>query len=139
METLRQRKDLPGVVVIDSRSPERFRGEVEPIDPVAGSIPGAVNFFWQQNTTETGQIKSTQELARQMANLGIAPSLNDSITHSINGPSVDNSDSSPEVIFYCGSGVTACVNLFALVVAGHPMYRLYPGGWSDWCSYLPQD
>lgn len=112
IETVRQRKDLPGVVVVDSRSPERFRGEVEPIDPIAGSIPGAVNSFWQEITTDSGQLKSSAALSAHWA--GLNP--ND------------------EIIVYCGSGVTACVNLFALVMAGHPMHKLYPGGWSDWCS-----
>ena len=113
IETVRQRKDLPGVVVIDSRSPERYRGEVEPIDPIAGSIPGAVNSFWQEITTESGQLKSPEALSKHWANL----------------------DPEDDIIIYCGSGVTACVNLFALAAAGHPMHKLYPGGWSDWCSY----
>lgn len=113
IEALRQRQNRSDVVMIDSRSPERFRGEVEPIDPIAGSIPGAINAFWQQNTTETGQIKGTSELSDQWTGL----------------------DLESEIIVYCGSGVTACVNLFSLVIAGHPMPKLYPGGWSDWCSY----
>ncbi|MGB7247739.1 MAG: sulfurtransferase [Phormidesmis sp.] len=113
VETLRQRKALPGVVVIDSRSPERFRGEHEPIDPIAGSVPGAVNAFWQQVTTPAGQLHSPQRLSKHWA-------------------AIDPQD---EIIVYCGSGVTACVNLFSLVLAGHPMHRLYAGGWSDWCSY----
>ncbi len=117
IEAVRQRKDRSDVVVIDSRSPERFRGEVEPIDPIAGSIPSAINAFWQQNTTEIGQIKNTKALTDQWANL----------------------DPKAEIIVYCGSGVTACVNLFSLVVAGHPMHKLYPGGWSDWCSYEETD
>ncbi|MEO1446421.1 MAG: sulfurtransferase [Cyanobacteria bacterium J06635_11] len=114
IEALRQRKDSPGVVVIDSRAPERYRGEVEPIDPIAGSIPGATNSFWKQSTTEHSYLKSTDQLCEQWANI----------------------NPKSEVIVYCGSGVTACVNLFSLVIAGHPMHKLYPGGWSDWCSYL---
>lgn len=114
IETVRSRKDLDNVVVIDSRSPERFRGEVEPIDPIAGSVPGAINSFWKNITTENSQIKPTDVLLQQWANV----------------------NPSDEVIIYCGSGVTACVNLFSLVMAGHPMHKLYPGGWSDWCSYL---
>ncbi len=113
IETLRRRKDRSDVVVIDSRSPERFRGEVEPIDPIAGSIPGATNAFWKEITTEDGYSQSTRVLSNHWREL----SPND------------------EIIVYCGSGVTACVNLFSLVLAGHPMHKLYPGGWSDWCSY----
>ncbi len=114
IEALRQRKDFSNVVVIDARSPERWRGEVEPIDPIAGSVPGSANFFWKNISTESGQLKSPAELAQHWTDI----------------------DPSDEVIVYCGSGVTACVNLFSLVIAGHPMHKLYPGGWSDWCSYL---
>jgi len=117
VEAVRQRKDLEGVTVIDSRSPERWRGEVEPIDPIAGRVPGAINSFWKDISTEDGHLKSSEELAEHWAK--IKP--ND------------------EVIVYCGSGVTACVNLFSMVMAGHPMHKLYPGGWSDWCSYLSKD
>ncbi len=112
IETVRQCQ--PGTVLVDSRSPERYRGEVEPIDPVAGSIPGAVNYFWQEVSDEQGQMKPPAELAQHWAEL----------------------DEAKEVIVYCGSGVTACVNLLAQSVAGRPMAKLYPGGWSDWCSYL---
>ncbi|MEM9152318.1 MAG: sulfurtransferase [Cyanobacteria bacterium P01_F01_bin.3] len=114
IQTVRQRKELPNVTVIDSRSPERWRGKVEPIDPVAGSIPGSTNSFWKTVTTEAGLLKSSDELRQQWKD--VKP--ND------------------EVIIYCGSGVTACVNLFSLAMAGHPMHKLYPGGWSDWCSYF---
>ncbi len=108
-------RDRPaGTVLIDSRSPERYRGEVEPIDPIAGSIPGAVNYFWQDVSTAQGQMKTPAELAQRWADL----------------------DAAEGVIVYCGSGVTACVNLLAQAVAGQPMAQLYPGGWSDWCSYL---
>ncbi|MEO0351591.1 MAG: sulfurtransferase [Cyanobacteria bacterium P01_A01_bin.15] len=114
IDYVRQRKDDIGTLVIDSRSAERFRGEREPIDPIAGSIPGAVNYFWQDISTDTGLLKSADELAHHWR-------------------AVDDAD---EIIVYCGSGVTACVNLFSQVVAGKPMGKLYPGGWSDWCSYL---
>ena len=109
---VRQRQ--PGTLVVDSRSNERFRGAREPIDPVAGSIPGAVNYFWQDITTETGLLRHPFELAYHWRAI----------------------DDANEVIVYCGSGVTACVNLFSQTVAGKPMGKLYPGGWSDWCSYL---
>ncbi len=114
IRTVRQRKDGLGVTVVDARSPERFRGEVEPIDPIAGSIPGASNAFWQDVSTEAGYLKSADELAAYWSEL----------------------NPMDRIIVYCGSGVTACVNLFSMAVAGHPMYKLYPGGWSDWCSYL---
>ena len=116
IRTVRQRKDGLGVTVIDARSPERFRGEVEPIDPIAGSIPGAINAFWKNVSTEEGYLKSAEELADYWSGLN---------------PMERN-------IVYCGSGVTACVALFSMAVAGHPMYKLYPGGWSDWCSYLTE-
>ncbi|MBW4461427.1 MAG: sulfurtransferase [Nodosilinea sp. WJT8-NPBG4] len=111
-ETVRDRPE--GTVLLDSRSPDRYRGEVEPIDPVAGSIPGAVNYFWQDVSAENGHMKPADELNQNWAGLNDAE----------------------EVIVYCGSGVTACVNLLARTVAGRPMAKLYPGGWSDWCSYL---
>lgn len=114
IDCVRQHKDKPGTVVIDSRSAERFRGEQEPIDPIAGSVPGAMNYFWKDISTEAGLLNSPEALA-------------------MHWQPVDDAD---EVIIYCGSGVTACVNLFSRVVAGKPMGKLYPGGWSDWCSYL---
>ncbi|PZO08245.1 MAG: sulfurtransferase [Leptolyngbya foveolarum] len=116
IRTVRQRKDGLGVTVVDARSPERFRGEVEPIDPIAGSIPGAINAFWQNVSTAEGYLKSADALAGHWSELN----------------PMDN------IVVYCGSGVTACVNLFSMAVAGHPMYKLYPGGWSDWCAYLEE-
>ncbi|MEM7062553.1 MAG: sulfurtransferase [Cyanobacteria bacterium P01_B01_bin.77] len=114
IDYVRQNKDKLSTMVIDSRSADRFRGEREPIDPIAGSVPGAVNYFWQDICTESGSLKSPEELAHHWRAL----------------------DDADDVIVYCGSGVTACVNLFSQVVAGKPMGKLYPGGWSDWCSYL---
>jgi thiosulfate/3-mercaptopyruvate sulfurtransferase len=114
IDAVRQRKDLDGVLLIDSRAPERFRGEVEPIDPVAGSIPGASNFFWQAVTDDEGNMRTPADLAQYWAAL----------------------DPADEVIVYCGSGVTACVNLLSQVWAGKSMGKLYVGGWSDWCSYF---
>jgi thiosulfate/3-mercaptopyruvate sulfurtransferase len=112
-EDVRQRKNQDGVMLIDSRAPERFRGEVEPIDPVAGSIPGAVNYFWQAVTHNDGLMRPTAELKQHWSELG-------------NGK---------EVMVYCGSGVTACVNLLSQALADQPIGKLYVGGWSDWCSY----
>jgi thiosulfate/3-mercaptopyruvate sulfurtransferase len=101
------------LTLIDSREEKRFRGEEEPIDPIAGHIPSAVNYFWQETTNEQGFIKS-EELQRQRWS-----ELNQS----------------QDIAVYCGSGVTACVNLLSLEMSGIPA-KLYPGSWSDWCSYL---
>ena len=105
-------KDSPGILLIDSRSPERYRGDVEPIDPVAGHIPGATNYFWQDVSSPGGWMRSPTDLAQHWAGLDVAQS----------------------VMVYCGSGVTACVNLLAQTLAGKPMGQLYVGGWSDWCT-----
>ncbi|MEO0540828.1 MAG: sulfurtransferase [Cyanobacteria bacterium P01_A01_bin.105] len=111
---VRQAQADIGVLLIDSRAPARYRGEQEPIDPLAGAIPGAANAFWKDVTDEAGHLKSRAALAQHWS-------------------AVDDAE---DVVVYCGSGVTACVNLFSLVAAGKPMGKLYPGGWSDWCSYL---
>jgi thiosulfate/3-mercaptopyruvate sulfurtransferase len=107
------RLDLSSVVLIDSRESERYRGEREPIDPIAGHIPGAVNYPWQDVTDAQGYIRSTSEQQQRWATL----------------PQHD------ERIVYCGSGVTACVNLLSLEIAGMPRSQLYVGSWSDWCSH----
>lgn len=118
IDQVRQCKDRPGVRLIDSREPARYRGEVEPIDPVAGHIPGASNQFWQLVSTAEGYLHSAADQAALWDDLADAE----------------------EVIVYCGSGVTACVNLLSQAVAGQPLAKLYVGGWSDWCSYkIPND
>jgi thiosulfate/3-mercaptopyruvate sulfurtransferase len=113
IETLKQRKDLPSVVLVDCREEDRYRGEREPIDPVAGHIPGAVNLFWQNITDSQGKLQPLSVLQQLWQPY----------------------QSAEELIFYCGSGVTACVGIFALEILGIKNYKLYPGGWSDWCSY----
>ena len=110
---VKARKDLPTVALVDSRESDRYRGEREPIDPVAGHIPGAWNYPWQEVTTEQGVARSPEAQRERWATL----------------PTTD------EIIVYCGSGVTACVNLLALELAGISTGKLYPGSWSDWCSY----
>ncbi len=107
-------KDWSGVVLVDSREGDRYRGEREPIDPIAGHIPGAVNYCWQDVTDAAGKLRSPTELQAHWS-------------------SISNAE---QVIVYCGSGVTACVNLLALAAAGIPSGKLYAGSWSDWCSYL---
>lgn len=114
IDTVKARSQLPEVVLIDSRESERYRGEREPIDPIAGHIPGAVNYPWQAVTTPEGYLKSIEVLRQHWAELADAK----------------------EVLVYCGSGVTACVNLFSLARAGIEGGKLYAGSWSDWCSYL---
>lgn len=111
---VKERKDEPGVVLVDSRDRERYLGEIEPIDPIAGHIPGAINLPWKQITDDTGLILSTEDQQQRWANYQDAS----------------------EIIVYCGSGVTACVNLLSLEVAGIDRGKLYVGSWSDWCSYL---
>lgn len=114
IETVKAKQELPNVALIDSREGERYRGEREPIDPIAGHIPGAINYPWQEVTTETGFLKSKKELRDRWQSLS----------------------SKEELLVYCGSGVTACVNLLALTAAGIDTGKLYAGSWSDWCSYL---
>ncbi len=99
--------------IIDARSPERFRGEVEPIDTVAGRIPGALNRFYQNNLDKDGQFLPADDLKTAYETLlnGLKPQ---------------------EAVVYCGSGTTACHNLVAMVYAGLPMPRLYVGSWSEW-------
>jgi thiosulfate/3-mercaptopyruvate sulfurtransferase len=117
IETVKARKDLPTVTLIDSREGERYRGEREPIDPIAGHISGAVNFPWQEVTNAEGYIRSSVEQQQRWSDLPPAS----------------------EILVYCGSGVTACANLLSLELAGISTGKLYAGSWSDWCSYLLQD
>jgi thiosulfate/3-mercaptopyruvate sulfurtransferase len=108
-------REDPAVRLLDARAPERFKGLQEPIDPVAGHVPGAVNRFWQKNLQADGTFKTAQALREEFtAALG---------------------DASPEhAVHMCGSGVTACHNIFAMALAGLPGGRLYPGSWSEWCA-----
>lgn len=103
------------LTVLDARAPERFRGDMEPIDPVAGHIPGALNRPNVVNLTPQGIFKSAQALRHEFeAQFG--PRAPASIVHQ------------------CGSGVTACHNVLAMEVAGLSGSRLYPGSWSEWSS-----
>ncbi|MBD2022668.1 sulfurtransferase [Leptolyngbya sp. FACHB-36] len=111
--TVKARQMQPGVVLVDSREGDRYRGEREPIDPIAGHIPGAVNYPWQEATDDRGFLRSPAEQRQRWQAIGEAE----------------------EAIVYCGSGVTACVNLLSLELAGRSTDKLYAGSWSDWCSY----
>ncbi len=103
-----------GAALVDSREATRYQGLEEPIDPVAGHIPGAVNLPWQGVTSDNGRIGSELHLRQHWGDLL----------------------ESESIVVYCGSGVTACVNLFSLAVLGRDDAVLYAGSWSDWCSYL---
>lgn len=114
IDTVKQRKEQPNVVLIDSREGDRYRGEREPIDPVAGHIPGAVNYPWLDVTDDTGRSRPASEHQQRWKEVAHAE----------------------DIMVYCGSGVTACVNLLSLEMAGIQGAKLYAGSWSDWCSYL---
>ena len=102
-------------VVLDARSADRFRGENETLDPVGGHIPGAINRFFKNNLDANGQFKSADVLAKEFKEL-----LGDTPSESI--------------IHQCGSGITACHNMFAMELAGLKSSMIYPGSWSEWCA-----
>jgi thiosulfate/3-mercaptopyruvate sulfurtransferase len=104
-----------GPALVDARSPERFRGVNETLDKVGGHIPGARNYFFQQNLTDEKTFRPAAELRAQW-NAVLA------------GCRPENT------VMYCGSGVTACHNLLAMEAAGLPGARLFPGSWSEWCA-----
>ncbi|MDB4889226.1 MAG: Sulfurtransferase [Gemmatimonadetes bacterium] len=101
--------------LIDARAPERYRGDVEPLDKVAGHIPGAVNHFYKHNLDEAGLFLPPGELRARLSPVvgGVAPD---------------------HIVSYCGSGVTGCHNVLALEHAGMHGARLYAGSWSEWAS-----
>ncbi|MEZ5528644.1 MAG: sulfurtransferase [Porticoccaceae bacterium] len=101
------------LALIDAREPPRYRGEQEPIDPVAGHIPGALNLPWVGLTDAQGCFIATEQQRQQWQALGDLQ----------------------QPVVYCGSGVTACVDLLSLAMIGRTDARLYSGSWSDWCSY----
>jgi thiosulfate/3-mercaptopyruvate sulfurtransferase len=108
-------KDNPAYVILDSRSAARFRGEVEPIDPVAGHIPGAVSAPNEENVAADGTFLAPEVLRRRFESLvKTVPTEN--------------------VICYCGSGIAASHNLFAIAYSGLGMGRLYAGSWSEWIT-----
>jgi len=114
-EHLQKRLGQPGLTLIDARAQARFRGEVEPIDPVAGHIPGAQCAAFSENLGSDGRFLPVEQLKQRFAD-------------QLQGRSPD------ELVAYCGSGVTACHNLFALSLAGYPLGKLYAGSWSEWIT-----
>lgn len=114
-EQLRERLGDPALTLLDARALPRFRGEVEPIDPVAGHIPGAQCAAFTDNLGADGRFLPADQLKARFAKLIGARK--------------------PEsLVAYCGSGVTACHNLFALSLAGYPLAPLYAGSWSEWIN-----
>lgn len=105
----------PTALVLDARSSDRFRGEHEPLDPVAGHIPGAVNRFFKLNLDDNGRFKAPGVLKQEFS-------------------AVLNGHGPEAIVHQCGSGVTACHNLLAMEIAGLHGSRLYPGSWSEWVS-----
>ncbi len=108
--TLAEVPDVP--LLLDSRDEARYRGELEPIDAQAGHIPGAINYPFARNWQENGRFLPPQQLRAQLT--------------------VVLGDRPTEATFYCGSGVSACVNLLAMAHAGLGNGRLYVGSWSEW-------
>lgn len=104
-------------LVLDARAAERYRGEKEPIDPVAGHIPNAVSAPFTENLNKKGLFKSKE-------------ALHERFEHLINDQPID------KTIIYCGSGVTACHNLLALSHIGKDGAKLYPGSWSEWITNI---
>ncbi|HSH41935.1 MAG TPA: sulfurtransferase [Arenicellales bacterium] len=114
-EQLEQALDAGGVTLVDARGAPRYRGETEPIDPVAGHVPGAVNLPFMGNLDDNGQFRDAESLRRRFEDaLGDAAGA--------------------RVVHMCGSGVTACHNLLAMEVAGLGESRLYAGSWSEWIT-----
>ncbi|MDH0092512.1 sulfurtransferase [Achromobacter mucicolens] len=105
----------PSFTVVDARAANRYRGEVEPMDPVAGHIPGALNRPNGENLQPDGRFKTAEQLRAEFGSLlaGRDPA---------------------SVVHQCGSGITACHNLLSMEIAGLTGSRLYPGSWSEWCS-----
>jgi thiosulfate/3-mercaptopyruvate sulfurtransferase len=103
-----------GVELVDAREGARYRGERETIDPVAGHIPGAINRPWMDLTHPEHGLRPEEELRQCWGDALEADRL----------------------VVYCGSGVSACINILSLVALGRDDAVLYGGSWSDWCSYL---
>lgn len=114
-QALKQNLGAPELTLLDARALPRFRGEVEPIDPVAGHIPGAHCAAFTDNLGPDGRFLPAQQLKQRFATL-LGKRQPDAL------------------VAYCGSGVTACHNLFALCLAGYPLARLYAGSWSEWIT-----
>lgn len=114
-KTVLKRLSDPSSAVIDARAAERFRGDVETVDPVAGHIPGALNRFYKANLHADLTFRPAGELRKEFTTL-LGNRMPENVGHQ------------------CGSGITACANLFAMEYAGLPGSKLYPGSWSEWIA-----
>jgi len=115
VKTIAARLGQPVPLLLDARAANRYRGENETLDPVAGHIPGAANRFFQLNLDADGKFKLPAVLRKEFGEV-IGANLPAQVTH------------------YCGSGVTACHNLLAMEAAGLSGSKLYAGSWSEWCA-----
>jgi thiosulfate/3-mercaptopyruvate sulfurtransferase len=113
-ETVVAQLGRPGQTLIDARGAPRYRGDVEPLDPVAGHIPGALNRPFTENFTAEGFFKSPEVLKAEWEKV-------------LSGRPADS------VVHHCGSGVSAVPNLIAMELAGYGPTALYAGSWSEWC------
>jgi len=114
MSDVQQNIKAPKFTILDARAPERFKGEVEPLDPIAGHIPGALNRPYKHNLNSENVFKSPSELKEEFSSLLLNPQT---------------------IVHQCGSGVTACHNLLAMEIAGIDGSLLYAGSWSEWCNH----
>jgi thiosulfate/3-mercaptopyruvate sulfurtransferase len=115
-------------ILMDARAPARYRGETEPIDPVAGHIPGAISAPTAENVTSDGLFRPAADLRARFADLGIVTRQ-----PGADGRAARDADASPAVGAYCGSGVTAAHEVLALELAG-VRAALYVGSWSGWIA-----
>ena len=115
-DQVRQWLGDPATLILDTRARERYEGKTEPIDPIAGHVPGARSRFYGTNvrSTEDPRFREPEQLRAELSELGAGDAK--------------------RVVSYCGSGVNACSNLLALRLAGFEDGLLYEGSWSDWCS-----
>ena len=112
-ELLKMLNEKKEFALIDARAPERFLGQEELIDPIAGHIPGAINFFWESAFDTDGKILEVDDLLNCLSDLAHYD----------------------DIVVYCGSGVTACATILAMDESSSANVRHYPGGWSDWITY----
>lgn len=115
IEDLSHLDTLENLLIVDSRAPERYAGKTEPIDPIAGRIPGARNRFFQNNLQSNDEFLPLDVLRNQFLELKDNTPIN-------------------KIVFYCGSGITGSHNVLAMYTAGLGMAKLYPGSWSEWIT-----